>query len=231
MLVCRSLLFHSFLIHIIYLVFASNQDPFTYSTVISISVLESQIIFYSFPLILFLSPRNSGQCEEISISLPFHRWSSANSNVRTRNCFRAQIFDVAARAVFPHSGAFFCFVFFLPSSARSQEPGKFSPIYFCREREPETCVAFEYVDEFLSMARCGSSRLTDKIAISREGRKAIARHRFVIFRAYFCEKRNNWHRDYRLRLGNYIDKPRPLLDKQDILDLREREKKTFNIFL
>lgn len=66
-----------------------SRDPFTYSTVISISGLVSQIILYSFPLILFLSPRNSGQCGEISISLlPLF----IVDRVQTRTCEHATVF-------------------------------------------------------------------------------------------------------------------------------------------
>lgn len=101
--------------------------------------------------------------------------------MQTRACEHATVFTrkylTLPREQFSfHIAEYFFVLFSFPlSSFRSQEPGRFSPIYFYREREPETCVAFEYVNEFLSMARCRSSRLTraSKIAISREGRKEI----------------------------------------------------------
>lgn len=129
MFVCRSLLSY---IHIIYLVLVSNRDPFTYSTVISISGLADNFLFISVDIIL-IAQKFRTMRRNINLSLlPLF----IVDRVQTRTCEHATVFarkyltlprEQFSSRIPEH---FFCFVFFLPSSAPLARAGQIFPNLF-----------------------------------------------------------------------------------------------------
>lgn len=191
--------------------------------------LGSQIIFIHFRWYSYREriPIHRNINLAIFPSLPLLQCSSStNSSVRARiyvftrkyltlPCSRASDSSPAFGSIF------FLFSFPFHLSARKRAGPIFPNLFLSRTRAGN--VRRARIRWWVSLD--GATRI---LSFDPHGQNCnIAReeetHRFVIFRAYFWEKKNNWYGNIDCGFETISISREPLLDKQDISDLRERE--------